>query len=111
MLADDFRNHLSTDDVEVFFRLYVLLYADDTIVMAESPEELQSALDAAYGFCQMWQLTVNTTKTKIVIFSRGKVRNHPQFLFGGNALDVVDEYTYLGVTINYHSIMDYSIKQ
>ena len=80
----------------------MLLYADDTIIMAESPHELQSALDATFQFCSDWQLTINTLKTKIVIFSRGMIRNKPVFTYGGNALEIVNEYTYLGVTMNYN---------
>ena len=30
---------LSTEDLEFFINMYVLLYADDTLVLAESPEE------------------------------------------------------------------------
>ena len=60
--------------------------------MAESAEELQRALNAVYEYCNNWDLTVNTDKTKIVIFSRGKVRLYPAFLFGHNHLEVVDEY-------------------
>ena len=33
-LSDDITYHLSDPDIEVFLRFYVLLYADDTIVMA-----------------------------------------------------------------------------
>jgi len=108
-VADDLRIHLSDDDVEVFFRLYVLLYADDTIIMAESPGDLQVALDAAYDYCRMWQLTVNTSKTKVVVFSRGKIRKYPQFLYGGNPLEVVSEYTYLGVVLNYNGLFNKAV--
>ena len=46
---------------------------------------------------------MNTSKTKIVIFSRGKVRRYPDFVFGSYKLDVVDEYyVYLGVKCNYN---------
>ena len=48
MFANDVCNTLSDDDVEVFLKLYVLLYADDTIILAESATELQLALDATY---------------------------------------------------------------
>ena len=43
-LSDDITCHLSDPDIEVFLRLHVLLYADDTIVIAETPEQLQNAL-------------------------------------------------------------------
>ena len=45
---------------------------------------------------------MNTSKTKIVIFSRGKVRRYPDFVFGSDKLEVVDEYVYLGVKFNYN---------
>ena len=46
-------------------------------------------------------LDVNASKTKVVIFSRGKVRNFRDFVFNGEVLEVVDEFTYLGVVFNY----------
>ena len=51
-LSTEICTHLSDDDIEVFLRLYVLLYADDTIVLAESAEELQSALSAVPQYCK-----------------------------------------------------------
>ena len=72
MLADEIHNNLCYDDVEVFLRMYVLLYADDTIVMAETPDDLQSALNAACDYCQTRHLTVNTSKTKVIIFLFGQ---------------------------------------
>ena len=35
-LTDEIRENNIDDDVEIFKHLYVLLYADDTIIMAES---------------------------------------------------------------------------
>ena len=46
---------------------------------------------------------MNTSKTKIVIFSTGTVRRYPDFVFGTEKnLDFVDEYVYLGVKFNYN---------
>ena len=36
------------DDVEIYFKLYLLLYADDTVILAESREQLQAALNSMY---------------------------------------------------------------
>ena len=101
-LSHDISLNLSDDDVEIFLRLYVLLYADDTIVMAESPQELQLALNAVCDYCHSWKLKVNTDKTKIMIFSKGKVKNFPVFGFGTDTIKVVDDYVYLGVKFNYN---------
>ena len=64
-----------------------------------------------YEYCQTWHLTVNTTKTKVVIFSRGKVRKYPTFLFGGNKLCVCDDYIYLGTTLNYNNTFKKAINK
>ena len=105
-IAADCSTYLSDDDVEIYLRLYVLLYADDTIVMAESAEELQLALNAVYDYCKTWDLTVNTSKTKIVIFSKRKILDYPAFLFGHDIIEVVEDYVYLGVTFNYNGKYD-----
>ena len=92
------KHHLSDDDVEVFLKLFLLLYADDTIVLAETAEELNDALRAVHDYCQDWKLTANSLKTKVVIFSRGKVQRYPKFIFGNDTLEVVEDYIYLGTT-------------
>ena len=68
---------LSNEDL-VFFKLFVLLYADDTVIFAENDRDLQMALDSVHEYCTRYKLTVNINKTKIMIFSRGKVGPRPQ---------------------------------
>ena len=87
-----------TDDVEVYFKLYLLLYADDTVILAESQEQLQAALNSMYLYCQTWKLQVNPAKTKVVIFSKRKIKEKPVFTYNGETLAVVDDFVYLGVT-------------
>ena len=53
-------------------------------------------------YCNTWNLTVNISKTKIVVFSRGKMRNIPSFKFGKDNIEVRDDFTYLGVVFNYN---------
>jgi hypothetical protein len=101
-LDECFRNYIDDYDMNVYMKLYLLLYADDTVVLAETPEDLQAALDSVSRYCHTWDLNVNISKTKIVIFSRGKVRNYPRFLLKDEAIEVVDDYTYLGVVLNYN---------
>ena len=111
LFSSEVNKWLSDDDVELFLKLFVLLYADDTIVLAESPEDLNKALQAVHEYCSLWKLTVNTSKTKIVIFSKGKVRKYPKFKFGDEYLDVVDDYVYLGTTINYNGKFNKAINK
>ena len=55
---------LSDDDIEVFIRLFALLYADDTIILAETEQDLQKGLNGLFEYCNQWQLKVNVEKTK-----------------------------------------------
>jgi hypothetical protein len=41
---------LDTDEISVYLRLYLLLYADDTFILAESKVELQTALKGIQSF-------------------------------------------------------------
>ena len=79
---------LDTDEIRVFFvKLYLLLYADDTIIIAESSTDLQNALDGRYDYCKLWHLSVNTEKTNVVNFSKGKLRKKPSFEFDNKNLE------------------------
>jgi hypothetical protein len=55
----------------MYLKLYILLYADDTVIMAESNEDPQVLLNVFGEYCKKWKLKVNAEKTKIFIFSRG----------------------------------------
>ena len=53
-------------EVCVLLRLWVLLllYADDTIILAKNAGDLQKALDALGDYCEQWKITVNVSQTK-----------------------------------------------
>ena len=91
---------LSTDDMNFYINMYTLLYADDTLVFAESPEEMQLALNEVADYCQKWDLSINKLKTKVVIFSRGKVKKNFHFKIGTIDIDTSSEYEYLGIFFN-----------
>ena len=46
-------------DIDNFLYLFLLLYADDTIILAECPEDLQRALDILKIYCELWGHTQN----------------------------------------------------
>lgn len=93
---------LSNDEIEVYFKLYILLYADDTVIFAESAEELQAALNAIFLYCKSWDLEVNPSKTKITIFCNRKTEHVPKFLYNGQELSVDDSFVYLGTMFSYN---------
>lgn len=52
-------------------KLFLLLYADDIVIMAESVDELKKDLLLLEQYCDRWKLSVNSTKTKVMIFKKG----------------------------------------
>ena len=79
------------DDTEVYFKLYLLIYADVIVVLAESQEQLQAALNSMYLYCQTWNLEDNSTKTKVVIFTKRKIKGKTAFTYNGVNIAVVDD--------------------
>ena len=76
---------------------FVILYADDTVIMSETKEDLQKQLDVFSEYCKFWQLKVNVEKTKILVFSRGRLPNNLTFTFNEMEIGIVSEFNYLGV--------------
>ena len=83
-------------DWSLYFKLIVLLYADDTVLIADNEKDLQKTLDLFYDDCELWKLKVNINKTKIVVFGARKIDNM-LFRMGDNTIEIVGKYKYLGV--------------
>lgn len=86
--------------LNIFIKLFILLYADDTVLMAESARDLQKQLDKFYDYCQLWKLKVNVEKTKIMIFSKGRQPANINFNYNGVEIDIVKDFNYLGVLLS-----------
>ena len=72
MYLNDIKNTLKTNKFERinmgFTRMLILLYADDAVVLPGSRNKLQQSLTILNEFCTKWKITLNTDKTKIVVF-------------------------------------------
>ena len=87
-----------------------MLYADDTAIFAETAEQLQEGLNQTKLYCDRWKLELNASKCKVMIFSRGKVRVYPDFMIGNERLEVVSDFSYLGIRLNYNNRMNVTQK-
>ena len=47
-----------------------LMWADDIIILSETPEGLQNCLTNLETYCKKWKLEVNKKKTKVMIFNK-----------------------------------------
>ena len=82
----------SDETCNQFIKLMLLLYADDTVVFSNSPTGLQKCLDDLYIYCNKWKLTVNSNKTKIIIFCKRKTKGNLKFIFDSNELEIVNDF-------------------
>ena len=69
-------------DIQLYLKHFSLLYADDTIIMAENPSDFQQCLQAFSEYCTEWKLNINVGKTKIIIFGSLGIPNL-NFTIGG----------------------------
>ena len=109
--AEDAReSQMNEKFVDCFLNLFVLLYADDSVIFAETPEILQHLLKKAKNYCDKWKLKLNARKCKVIIFSRGKVRKYPKFYIGEETIEVVSSFVYLGLKLNYNNKMNVALR-
>ena len=100
LYVDGLEKHLlATADIDaptlMGVMVLLLLYADDLTLISESAAGLQKQLDALASFCDQRQLTVNLSKTKVVVFE-GKRSGVQDFMLNGAVVERVDSYKYLG---------------
>ncbi|KAL3134763.1 hypothetical protein ABBQ32_14214 [Trebouxia sp. C0010 RCD-2024] len=77
----------------------LLLYADDLILMSESAAGLQRQLNALASFCEERQLTVNLSKTKVVVFEP-RHSEMSDFVLNAAVVERVESYKYLGFVLH-----------
>ena len=78
------------------------MYADNMVLLADSPG-LKKLLDSLYKYTQKWDLTLNTNKTKVVVFRNGgKLRDNEKWYYNGCQLESVNEFNYLGILFFYN---------
>lgn len=78
--------------------LSCLMFADDLVLLSESPTGLQNCLNKLYHYCSKWNLRVNLKKTKVVIFNKtGKLLKSFQFHYNNKLVDIDKSYCYLGI--------------
>ena len=84
-------------DIETI-KVFVLLFADDLVIFAETVIELQRMINRLWKYFAIWHLTINLFKTKVIVFRNGgPLRQYDSWKFGDKVLDVVTYYKYLGV--------------
>ena len=52
-LVNIFELTVNNDDLYEYIKMYIVFYADDTVILAESPTELLKSLDAMKSYCNI----------------------------------------------------------
>ena len=76
----------------------VVAYADDEVLIATDPVKLQILLNIAYRHSMIWRYRYNATKSKVMVY--GAKGNQDRWTLGDDVLEVVEEYTHLGVLMS-----------
>ena len=78
------------------------LYADDLVLISHSAKGLEKALSILSEYCDKWLLSVNSKKTKAMIFQKNHRKSVLRHCFGINKhkIEIVDNYNYLGTNFS-----------
>ena len=90
-----------------------LLWADDLLLMSQTPSGLQKSIDKMKYFYDSMGLEVNIKKTKVMIMNkRGrKLDNLYQFKLNGKTIEIVDQYQYLGLKLRPSGSMALAVQE
>ena len=69
------------------------MFADDTLIFPNSPDELQIMLNSLRKNVSSWNLTVNTAKTKVLVFRKGGSCKF-SWTYNNEILQQVDSFHY-----------------
>ena len=77
------------------------MFADDFVVISETPEGLQKQIDKALEYTRKWRVTANLKRCAVVVCNEDKVKPVTfKLKWGQDELPIADQYTYLGVEIS-----------
>jgi len=106
---------------EAKWKLNTLLFADDTVLVAENERDLQKLVLEFNTVCQRQKLKVNVKKSKVMIFEREEhdvidfgnpyrvrteCKKQCKIKLGGQIMEEVNEFKYLGLILCKHGSME-----
>ena len=78
-----------------------LLFADDTVLLAENAEDMRRSLQCLQTWCEEWSVEINVEKSAMMHMRKKRVdRCAATFKIGMNEIPWVSSYKYLGCVID-----------
>ena len=85
-------------------------YADDTALIADSESKLQALVDCLVRESSVKGLSVNITKTQVMVISKSETQETANITIEGKRLEQVSRFSYLGSIITQNGRCDEDIK-
>ena len=91
-------------------QIFILMFADDIILMSDSVCGLQNQLNVLHDTAKDIGLGLNLDKSKVIVFRNGgHIASHEKWLYGGEQMDIVNVYKYLGIFMSTRLSFSHSI--
>lgn len=93
------------NDLPANLSSHIRLFADDCVIYrpiltSTDNHALQDDLDKVTTWCNMWLMSLNTTKTLLVPFHRRKLHHTPKYVLCNSEISSVESCKYLGLTLS-----------
>ncbi len=81
------------------------------VLMSTTHNGLQTCLNRLNEYCKKWGLSINVSKTKVMIMEKGiSINTNRAFSLSGEPIECVQSYNYLGMIINYNGTFKKSME-
>lgn len=81
--------------------MYILVYADDIVLMAKNEPGLHFMLECLNMWCSVTKISVNSEKSKLVhLRNPARQRSHFVFKCRDSHLETMSMYCFLGLCVN-----------
>ena len=70
----NFKTQIENDNID-FFTIFLLLFADDMVLISKSFQGLYTLIDKLCTYCNEWSITVNKKEKLIITFIMDKIKS------------------------------------
>ena len=82
--------------------IYLLFFADDTVLSSYSVVGLQTLLNKSHDCCKCWNVAVNVNKTVAMVCKTGLKNENVVLFYNHEKIKVVSKFTYLCDILSYN---------
>jgi len=82
------------------WKMRMILFADDTVLMADSERELQVLIECYDRVCKTKNVNINVGKSKVMKCRKNGGMDGMDIRLNGRAMEQVDKWQYLGVIVS-----------